>query len=92
MFTPEQNRDLLRRIFEALAPNGRLVIREFILEADKTAPRQAALFSLNMLVATDGGASYSEPEYEQWLGDAGFSDVKRVRLPGPVGLMIGTRG
>jgi (2Fe-2S) ferredoxin/predicted O-methyltransferase YrrM len=91
MFTPEQNRDLLRRIFEALAPKGRLVIREFILEADKTAPRQAALFSLNMLVATDGGASYSEPEYEQWLRDAGFGEVKHIRLPGPAGLMIGTR-
>jgi (2Fe-2S) ferredoxin/predicted O-methyltransferase YrrM len=91
MFTPEQNRGLLRRIFAALAPHGRVVIREFILEADKTAPRQAALFSLNMLVATDAGASYSEPEYEQWLREIGFGEVKRVRLPGPVGLMIGTR-
>jgi xanthine/CO dehydrogenase XdhC/CoxF family maturation factor len=23
-----------------------------------------------------------------WLRDTGFSDVRRVRLPGPVGLMI----
>ena len=44
-----------------------------------------------MLVATDAGASYSEPEYEQWLREVGLGEVKRVRLPGPVGLMIGTR-
>jgi (2Fe-2S) ferredoxin/predicted O-methyltransferase YrrM len=91
MFTPEQNRDLLRRAFAALAPKGRLVVRDFILDPDKTSPRFAALFSLNMLVGTEGGASYSEPEYERWLRDAGFGDVERVRLPGPGNLMVGTR-
>jgi (2Fe-2S) ferredoxin/SAM-dependent methyltransferase len=92
MFTPEQNRDLFRRAFAALAPKGRLVVRDFILDPDKTSPRFAALFSLNMLVATEGGASYSEPEYEKWLRETGFSDVERVRLPGPGNLMVGTRG
>jgi len=61
------------------------------LEPSKTAPRAAALFSLNMLVGTQAGASYSEPEYADWLQKAGFSDVRRVRLPGPSGLMIGVR-
>jgi hypothetical protein len=91
MFTPEQNRDLFRRAFAALAPNGKLVVRDFILEPDKTAPLFAALFSLNMLVATEGGASYSAPEYEHWLHEAGFSEVQRVRLPGPGNLMMATR-
>lgn len=91
MFTPEQNRDLLRRALQALAPQGKLIVREFILEADKVAPRPAALFSLNMLVATEGGASYSEPEYEHWLREAGCGEIQHIRLPGPIGLMVGTR-
>jgi hypothetical protein len=41
-----------------------------------------------MLVGTRAGSSYSEPEYASLLCDAGFSDVRRLRLPGPVGLMI----
>jgi hypothetical protein len=41
-----------------------------------------------MLLGTQAGSSYSEPEYVSWLRDAGFSDV---RLPGPVGLMIAAR-
>jgi cyclopropane fatty-acyl-phospholipid synthase-like methyltransferase len=90
-FTPDQNRDFFRRAYAALAPRGRFIVREFILEDDKTSPRSAALFSLNMLVGTDGGASYSEAEYAQWMREAGFSDVKRIRLPGPSNLMIGTR-
>ena len=91
MFSPGENRDLLRRIHQALAPNGRLVLQDFILEADKTSPSFAVLFSLNMLVNTRGGASYSETEYEAWLRGAGFRECKRVRLPGPANLMIAVK-
>ena len=92
MFSCEENRQLLHKVFNALAPGGQIVVQDFILEPDKTAPRAAALFALNMLVGTAAGSSYSEPEYTSWLRDAGFADVRRVRFPGsPSGLMIGVR-
>lgn len=90
MFSPEENRSLFGRVRQALGPKGKLVVQDFILEPDKTAPQFAALFSLNMLVGTRAGSSYSEPEYASWLRDAGFENVRRVRLPGPAGLMIAT--
>ena len=91
MFSSQENEKLLLRAYQALAPKGRLVISDFVLDEDKTAPRFAALFSLNMLVGTRAGASYSEPEYAGWMKEAGFSDIKRVRMPGPASLMIGTK-
>jgi len=91
MLGVDENRDLLQRCFRALAPKGRLVIQDFILEADKTAPKWAALFALNMLVGTQAGSTYSEAEYASWLTEAGFEDVRHVRLPGPSGLIIGRR-
>jgi len=91
MFSPEENSKLFHRIYDALASQGQVVVQDFILEPSKTAPRVAALFSLNMLVGTRAGSSYSEPEYATWLQSAGFSNVRRVRLPGPSGLMIGVR-
>jgi (2Fe-2S) ferredoxin/SAM-dependent methyltransferase len=91
MLSPAENLDLLRRCREALVPRGRLVIQDFILGPDKTSPRFAALFALNMLVGTRGGSSYSEPEYAEWLDTAGFRDIHHVRLPGITGLMIGSR-
>ncbi len=91
MLSPAGNLDLFLRCHQALAPGGRIVVQDFILEADKTAPRFAALFALNMLVGTHGGSSYSEPEYAGWLSEAGFQDVRHARLPGITGLMLGSR-
>jgi (2Fe-2S) ferredoxin/predicted O-methyltransferase YrrM len=89
MFSEEQNQDIFRRAHHALAPNGRVVVQDFILNPDKTGPQHAALFSLNMLVATDAGASYSELEYTQWMKAAGFTEVSRINLPGPSDLIVG---
>ncbi|MGA3326300.1 MAG: methyltransferase [Terriglobia bacterium] len=91
MLSPAENQDLLRRCFEALEPQGRVVIQDFILEPDKTAPKQAALFALNMLVGTPAGSTYSDEEYADWLREAGFHEVRQIRLPGPSSLMVGVR-
>jgi len=89
MFSEEQNQDIFRRSLQALAPKGRLVVQDFILNPDKTGPQHAALFSLNMLVNTDAGASYSEFEYTNWMKAAGFTEVSRINLPGPSSLIVG---
>jgi 2-polyprenyl-3-methyl-5-hydroxy-6-metoxy-1,4-benzoquinol methylase len=91
MLGVDENRDLLKRCFEALTPKGRLVIQDFILEPDRTAPKWAALFALNMLVGTQAGSTYTEAEYAGWLREAGFGEVRHVRLPGPSSLIIGAR-
>jgi SAM-dependent methyltransferase len=89
MFSEEQNRDIFLRAKQALAPKGRLVVQDFILNPDKTGPQQAALFSLNMLVGTDAGASYNESDYTEWMRTAGFHEVCRTNLPGPSDLIAG---
>jgi predicted O-methyltransferase YrrM len=89
MFSEEQNQDIFRRARQALAPNGRLAMQDFILNPDKAGPPFAALFSLNMLVATEAGASYNESEYTQWMKAAGFREVSRINLPGPADLIVG---
>ncbi len=89
MFSEEQNLDIFRRARLALAPDGRLVVQDFILDPDKAGPQHAALFSLNMLVGTEAGATYSEAEYTGWMNAAGFSEVRRIKLPGPSDLVVG---
>jgi len=91
MLSPQENQNLLQRAFHALACKGRIVIQDFLLRADKTAPRSGAVFAVNMLVNTPGGNTYSDKEYASWLRAAGFSRISKIRLPGETGLMIGVR-
>jgi (2Fe-2S) ferredoxin/SAM-dependent methyltransferase len=91
MLGPDENRDLLSRAARALAPGGRVVVSDFVLDEDGAAPRQAVLFSINMLVGTPSGGSYRESEYRSFFAAAGLVGVERVRLPGPAHLVIGRK-
>ena len=91
MLSADENFALLKRCFAVLVPHGRIVIHDFILDGDKTSPKSAALFALNMLTATRGGSTYSEPEYTTWLEATGFQAIRHVRLPGSAGVMLATR-
>ncbi len=77
---PEANRRLVRRAAGALAPGGRLVVKDFLLDPDRTTPAGAALFAVNMLVATEGGDSYTVEEVHGWFREAGLEPEETVDL------------
>jgi (2Fe-2S) ferredoxin/2-polyprenyl-3-methyl-5-hydroxy-6-metoxy-1,4-benzoquinol methylase len=89
MLGPDSNVGLFRRCFAALSPGGRIVVQDFVLGPDRTSPKSAALFALNMLVGTPEGSTYTSEEYRSWLGQVGFGDIQHITPPGPTGLMIG---
>jgi 2-polyprenyl-3-methyl-5-hydroxy-6-metoxy-1,4-benzoquinol methylase len=71
---------LIKKAREALGPRGRIVIHDFLLEKDRARPVHAALFSVNMLVNTTAGRSYTVQEMRGWLTEAGFSAVRAKAL------------
>lgn len=79
MNSPEQNVDLYKKVFEALVPGGRIVIRDHVMKADKTAPKSGALFAINMLVGTPGGGTYTYEEIKSGLAAAGFENVHLIQ-------------
>ena len=72
------NRMLVRKAFKALRPGGRLVIHDYVIDADRTGPRFSALLNLHLLVFTGKGSAYTADEYAGWLRQAGFEDLKRI--------------
>jgi len=77
--SPEQNLDLYKKIFRALDPGGRLLIRDHVMDPDRVRPRDGAIFAINMLVGTLGGGTYTYDEIASDLADAGFIDIRLLR-------------
>lgn len=65
----------IQKTAESLAPGGLILIHDFILNTQKDGPEFPALFSLNMLVGTDKGRSYSDKEITNMLQTAGFKEI-----------------
>jgi precorrin-6B methylase 2 len=74
----QQNRDLFAKVHKALANDGFVVIRDMVMDPSHTSPVGGALFAINMLVATEGGGTYTFDEYREDLHAAGFSEVELV--------------
>lgn len=91
IYNPANNTRILRKCRDALRERGLIVIHEFVLDTTKTHPQFAAIFSLNMLLGTQEGESYSEDEYRVWLANAGFEDIKRIDLESNSTLILGKK-
>lgn len=88
---PETCARLLRKAAAALNAGGMIMVQEFILDDRKVAPLFPALFSLNMLIGTPDGQSYSEGEIVEMLNNAGARDIRRIplQLPNGAGVIAG---
>ncbi len=88
---PEGCAEILRKAVSVLEPGGMILVHEFILDDDRRGPPFAALFSLNMLLATTSGQSYTEQEIGAMLSRAGVSQVRRLPLPETAqsGILVG---
>jgi 2-polyprenyl-3-methyl-5-hydroxy-6-metoxy-1,4-benzoquinol methylase len=87
----ERSRRLLRRIFEALAPGGTVVISEFMPNEERTGPADALVFAVNMLVHTELGNTFTFGEISSWLSEAGFTNVRLLEAPAPSPLVLADR-
>jgi len=89
----EENRRLMSKLYGCLAPGGRIVVKDHILNESRTQPLSGAVFALMMLLTTERGKCYSYAEVKAWLAKAGFGDIHEVSLPPPLtsSLVIGTK-
>jgi predicted O-methyltransferase YrrM len=77
--SPEQNLELYKKIYRALVPGGTLMIRDHIMEDNRIQPPAGAVFAINMLVATDGGDTFTFHEIKTALETVGFIDIRQIR-------------
>ena len=77
--SPEENLNLFTKVFRSLVPRGRIVIRDHVMEPDRTNPKEGAVFAVNMLVSTSGGRTYTYDEIKAGLAQAGFVSIRLLQ-------------
>lgn len=87
------NQALIGKLAVNLKPSGRMVIKDHVLEESRANPAVGAIFSLLMLLTTEGGRCYSFGEIQNWMETAGLSQIQQLDLPPPLtsSLVVGTR-
>ena len=90
--SPEDAAMIVKKAAAVLVPGGMIMIHEFILEDTEDRPLFPALFSLNMLLGTGGGRSYTQQQLTDMLEKAGAADITRTPFKGPTesGILMGT--
>ena len=64
---------------------------DVVLDPSRTSPGFGALFAVNMLVATEGGNTYSFEEYREDLESAAFAEIQLQRTDPLMNAVIGAR-
>jgi SAM-dependent methyltransferase len=87
----ERSRQLLKKAFRSLKSGGKIAIAEWLVNDDRTKPLPSLMFSVQMLVNTEKGDTFSFNEIKKWLEDAGFRKVRKLEAPGPSPLILATK-
>ncbi len=80
---PNGCRMIIEKAVSVLEGGGSLFVHDFILDDTGDGPLFAAIFSLNMLVNTKKGRSYSKSQIRSMLVEAGLHDITRLAYRGP---------
>jgi ubiquinone/menaquinone biosynthesis C-methylase UbiE len=87
----DQNKILIKKCADALNEKGMIIINDFVMNEERTSPYHGALFSLNMLVGTESGDTYTEKEMREWFEAAGLSKIERKNTSFGSDLMIAAK-
>ena len=75
----QQNQELFSKLYTVLENGGKLVLRDVVMDESRTKPEGGALFAINMLVATEGGGTYTFDEFRMDLLNAGFTNITLIQ-------------
>lgn len=85
----EENDQLIKKCYDALNNGGQIIIKDWVMNEDRTEPAGGAYFALNMLVGTERGDTYTESEIRRWFTNTGIKKIERKDTSFGSSLIIG---
>jgi SAM-dependent methyltransferase len=82
---------LLRKAYDALPPNGVLIVYERLMDGEGRANAASLLSSLNMLLMSAGGFDFTGADCKGWMQDVGFRDIRIEPLTAEQSMVVGVK-
>ena len=73
---------LIARAFDALRPEGRLILADYFTDVERKFNPHAVLMGATMMASTVKGFTFTHREFSEWIRAAGF---EAIRLIEPIG-------
>jgi DNA-binding HxlR family transcriptional regulator len=86
-----ENITMLKNIYNSLARRGKLVIHQLIISDERTDPKNAALQSVNLLLNTTAGDSYTHSDIWVVLKEAGFGEIEFIKTEASSQIIIASK-
>jgi len=90
-FSFDRNAAMVRKCAASLTPDGRICIKDFLLNPDRSGPKWQALFAVNMLVNTEYGNCYTLEEIQSWFRDADIEFLEAIEIGNHSCMVIGQK-
>lgn len=87
----ETKRMLIRKAADAVAPGGRFVAIEMVLDENRTENLMGLVNSMHMLVEFGDAGEYTPSQFDEWCLDAGFERTEVIPLIGPLSVAVAYR-
>ncbi len=87
----EEKKMLIAKAYDALPPDGALIICESLIVDERRSNAFGLLMSLNMLIELPGGFDYTDADCTGWLREAGFHETRVEHLIGADSMVVGIK-
>jgi len=84
-------RMLMEKAYEALPPGGELIVYGSILDDERRENKYGLLKSLNLLVETPGGYTYTARDCRRWMEEVGLTPVQTRDLGSVTRMVVGRK-
>jgi methyltransferase len=92
IWSEQSNMEFLKKAYDSLSPGGSVIIFDGMQSNDQTGPLRAARWSPYFMVLSSGeGMFYTPAEYESWMVQTGFVDVRSIQTAPDHVVVIGHR-
>jgi SAM-dependent methyltransferase len=85
LFGPDESRQIVQNARACLRPGGRLLVKDLLIEPDRSGPEEGVLFALNMAVFTERGDVHDPQVLQGLLGPC--DRVQLATSPGSIVLV-----